>query len=132
MIFQFKLSEFWSFLLTKKIETLIPKCTQNAFRGTNLSKFSWGRSSEPPPPYERGLTPSRALPLSNLRYSTISSAGPLFKTRRRPCHEKIYFSMYKQMCSLVYGDHPTVSFRYNDILLPTCKSENTSLCGFAT
>ena len=44
----FKLSEFRSFLLTKTIKTLTQKRTQNAFRGTNLSKFSQGRSPEPP------------------------------------------------------------------------------------
>ena len=51
-----------------------------------IQKFSWGRA--PQNPLTRGelILPLVLAPLSCLRHSMDSSAGPLFNARRQPCY----------------------------------------------
>ena len=65
--------EYRSFLSTKTSEIRKQRHIQNAFRSTNKSKFSRGRSPEPPPPLtRRGWVGLSCSPLSCLRSCSSS------------------------------------------------------------
>ena len=74
-----------------------PKCIKNAHRGNNKLKKKFSGGGPPNPPYERGLTPSGALPQSCLWHSLGLS----------PDH------------FLIRGDGPVVSYVASAGLEPT-------------
>ena len=83
VIFHF-IFEYRSFFVNKASEIRKQRLIQNAFTSTNKSKFSRGRSPEPP--LREGGNPTRVLSPSPAL--DLGFAGPLLRTRRRPCFPK--------------------------------------------